>query len=116
MVRSAKWRALLNGITSSPSATWAAVRVMIGPSAPSSTGGGPNGLGPGLKLGAMMVCVKNSPRKFNGARPSQAANTALIAATASAIRGAGRSHLLPYRFSMCARTCEPSPSRNRPRL
>lgn len=56
-VRSAKWRALLNGITSSPSATSAAVRVITGPSAPSSTDGAPYGLGPGSKVGAMMVCV-----------------------------------------------------------
>ena len=95
MVRSAKWRALLNGITSSPSATSAAVRVITGPKAPSSTGGGPNGLGPGLKLGAMMVWVKNSPRKSMRHWPSHAAKIALIAATVSAIRAAGRSHLLP---------------------
>ena len=68
---------------------------MIGPSAPINTGGGPNGLGPGLKLGAIKVWVKNSPRKSNRDNPSHAAKIALIAATVSAIRAAGRSHLLP---------------------
>ncbi len=41
-VRSRTCRWLWNGITSSPSATSAAVRVITGPSAPSSTGGGPH--------------------------------------------------------------------------
>ena len=89
----AKWRALLKGITNKASATSAAVRVITGPSAPSSTGGGPYGFGPGLKFGGISVWVENSPRKFNGALPSQAANTALMAATVSAHPGRGSTPL-----------------------
>ena len=94
-VRSAKCRALWNGITRSPSATCAAVRVMIGPNAPMSTAGGPNGLGPGLKFGGISVCVKCVPRKFNGALPSQQSKMALIAVTVSAIFSAGLAHCAP---------------------
>ena len=60
-VRSRKCRWLWNGITSSPSATSAAVRVITGPSAPSSTGGTPYGFGPGTNVGGISVCRVNSP-------------------------------------------------------
>ena len=82
-------------MTNSPSATSAAVRVMIGPSAPMSTAGGPKGLGPGLKFGGISVWVKCLPRKFNGALPSQQSKMALIAVTVSAMRSAGLAHCAP---------------------
>ena len=48
-------------------------------------GGGPNGLGPGLKLGGIRVWVKNSPRKSRRDLPSHAAKIAL-----NELAGAGR--------------------------
>ena len=84
--------ALLNGMTNNPSATSAALRVITGPNAPTNIGGGPNGLGPGLKFGGINVWVKNSPRNSRRELPSQASKMALIAATVSAIRAAGLPH------------------------
>ena len=87
---------------------------MRGPSAPISTGGGPNGFGPGLKFGVISVWVVNSPRKSSLAVPSHAAKIALIANTHSRMRGTGRDHWAPKRFSIAGFTCEPRPRRNRP--
>ena len=61
-VRVSKCVAELNGITSTPSAHSTAVRVITGPSAPSSTGGGPNRLGPGLNSGGIRSSWVCSPR------------------------------------------------------
>ena len=55
MVRSVSERRLLKGRISSPSATSAVMVVMSGPSAPSSIGGGPKAVGPGLNMGVMRV-------------------------------------------------------------
>ena len=97
-----------------PSATSAAISVMRGPSAPTSTGGLPYGFGPGSNVGVISVCVVNSPRKSSGASPSHAARIALIASTISRMRAAGRDHVEPKRRSICGLICEPRPSRNRP--
>ncbi|SKZ26765.1 Uncharacterised protein [Mycobacteroides abscessus subsp. abscessus] len=51
----ARKSAVENGITNNPSACFAAARVINGPSAPTNTGGRPNGLGPGLKVGVIKV-------------------------------------------------------------
>ena len=114
-MRSRKWRWLWNGITSSPSATSAAVRVITGPRAPSRTGGGPNGFGPGLNVGGISVCRVCSPRKSSREPSCHAVRIAFTASTISRIRSAGGVHVAPYRCSMCGRICDPSPSRNRPR-
>ena len=82
-------------MTSNPSATSAAVRVITGPNAPISTGGAPLGFGPGLKFGGIRVWVKYSPRKLSRDFPSQASRIALIADTVSAIFAAGLSHVAP---------------------
>ena len=115
-VRSWKCRLLLNGITRMPSATSAEISVIFGPSAPTRMGGGPNGLGPGSNAGVISVWVVNSPRKSSFDSRCHAAKIALVASTCSRMRAAGRDHCAPNRFSMWARTCDPSPSRKRPRL
>lgn len=113
-VRSRKCRWLWNGITSSPSATSAAVRVICGPSAPRRTGGAPYGFGPGTNVGGISVCRVNSPRKSRRMPSCQDARMALTASTISRIWATGRSQVAPYLCSMWGRICEPRPSRKRP--
>ncbi len=95
MVRRRKCPAVLNGMISTPSPTSAASRTIWGPRPPMAMGGDPNGLGPGLNIGGIMVCEKNSPRKSRGSPVSQLAKMARRAPTTSRIRAMGRSKEAP---------------------